>query len=119
MWNFDDDKLIGSISMQILKVGNKLNAKIDKIDEITNLIYLDLVNNQIIKIENLPQSLIDLYLDHNHIQALANLPRSITSMGISNNKINKIDFISTNYTQSGGCGGNFSLFQDLKSWRYS
>jgi hypothetical protein len=29
--------------MQILKVGNKLNAKIDKIDEITNLIYLDLL----------------------------------------------------------------------------
>jgi hypothetical protein len=43
MWNFNNDNLIGSISMQILKVGDKLNSKIDKIDEITNVIYLDII----------------------------------------------------------------------------
>lgn len=43
MWNFDDDKLIGSITNKIFKIGDKLNSKIDKIDEIKNIIYLDIV----------------------------------------------------------------------------
>jgi len=43
IWNFDNDKLIGNITNQILKVGDKLNSKIYQIDEITNVIYLDII----------------------------------------------------------------------------
>jgi hypothetical protein len=43
MWNYDDDKLIGNTTNQILKIGDKLNSKIDKIDDITNTIFLDII----------------------------------------------------------------------------
>ena len=41
IWNFEDDKLIGNTNNQILQIGDKLNSKIDRIDDITGIILLE------------------------------------------------------------------------------
>jgi exoribonuclease R len=42
-WNFENDELIGQLTYQVYKIGDKLNAKVDKIDDITGVINLELL----------------------------------------------------------------------------
>lgn len=43
IWNFEDDKLIGVTTNEIFKIGDKINSKVDKIDEISGIISLELI----------------------------------------------------------------------------
>ena len=43
IWQFENDELTGQLTYQVYKIGDKLNAKVDKIDDITGVINLELL----------------------------------------------------------------------------
>jgi len=54
------------------------------------LTELNLSNNQVIKIENLPESLTILYLSYNQITKIESLPKSLTELYLSYNQITEL-----------------------------
>jgi hypothetical protein len=42
IWKFDDNKLIGSDSLNEIGLGRKLNCKIKEINKITGEVFLDI-----------------------------------------------------------------------------
>jgi hypothetical protein len=73
---------------------------IKKIENLPNSItWLHLGSNQITKIENLPNSLTTLYLWNNNIIKIENLPPSLTKLYLWNNKIIKIENLPPSLTK--------------------
>ncbi len=73
-------------------------TKIEHIDELNNLTYLDIETNDVSKIENLPKSLVLFYAPSNEIKKLENIDhlKNLERLDLFNNKISKMEGLENN-----------------------
>ena len=60
---------------------------------------LNLNDNQITKIKNIPDSVVELHLDHNQITEIKNIPDSVTELYLRYNQITEIKNIPNSVTE--------------------
>jgi len=90
------------------------NNNISKLDNIPNgLLKLSIVNNQIKKIENLPHNLQRLYLNRNQIEKMENIPLGIKHLCLAENNICKIENLPDGLTFLNLNHNNISIIENI------
>src|SRR3990172_689323 len=99
------DKLTGT---DLPKAISELSIKDNFLEEfdgtgLDNLTYLDLTDNDLRKISNLPQNLDTLLLQDNKFKQLDEIPDSVTKFNISNNELKKLPKMGSKIDSVNAC----------------
>ena len=79
------------IDVEVIDLSHKGLTVLPNLSKFTNLTKLFCYNNQIEKLDKLPDTLKKLYCDHNKIQKLNNLPNKLQGLDCSNNLIQELN----------------------------